>query len=146
MAALFDAVRWITGITLLPTVVWLVKSVIAYRNAEKESVIRQKLRVPRLLLILYTVFQVVYSGAYIAKYDFSTYFAETLLLTLFLGLPLTLLTLLIPAVIRYKRCPVDAPERTALKRKLLTTLIVCGILIAVFTAFIIWLMIGIAHM
>ena len=146
MTTLHEVLRWITGITLLPTAVWVVKTEIAYRKAEKESEIRQKLRVPRLLLILYTAFQVVYSAAYIVKYDFSTYLAETILLTLFLGFPLTVLTVLIPVVVRYLRCPKDAPERIVLKRKLLTAGVVCGILIAVFAAFMIWFLIGIAHM
>ena len=146
MTEFFDTLIWIAGITLLPSLICLVKTETAYQKTEKESDTRRKLRIPRILLWLFAAFQIVFSGAFIAEYDFSSYLSVVLLLTIFLGIPLTTLTMLIPAVVCYLRCPKDAPERIVLKRKLITAGVVCGILIVVFVAFIIWFAIGIAHM
>ena len=146
MATLHAIIRWVEGTVFLPGTIWLVSTAKQYFNEEPQSEKRRKLLVPLAALLLLGIFQIVYGILYSVRWGFDVYLTELLLLSLFLGVPLTALTVFLPAVIRYRRCPKDSPERVVYTRKLRTTAVICGILVAVFVVFIVWFMIGIAHM
>lgn len=141
-----SALRWLNAITLLPAIVWIIIAVCACLKAEPGSETRRKLRLPAGLLTAFGVYQIIYSIVYSMQYGFDTFLSETVLISWFLGAPFLALTLFIPSFIRYKRCPKDDPARAVFRRRLLIILVICGILLAVFIAFMIWFAIGIAHM
>ena len=146
MGTLVSNLEWLSSTTMLPGTVLLVQTAVKWLKSKDEPEKRRKLRIPLLLLAAYGVLQAGFSAWRIGEWGLESFLSETILISLFLGVPLLALTIFIPAFIRYLRCPKDAPERQQYRRVLRITGVICGILAAVFVAFMIWFAIGIAHM
>ena len=141
-----ETMGWLIGALILPEIVWLIRSAAICRKAEPDSSVYRRYRT---LLRILTVLGIVIAEELVRRtirWGFDTVFLETVLLVIFLGLPLTAISIFIPALIGYKHCPKDSPERKQYKRTFIISGICAVILTAAFVTLLIMAFIGLMHM
>lgn len=137
---------FLIGALLLPAVVWLVKTAGAFRKAEKDSPVCRRYGI--VLAVLTALILVITADCVrcLVRWGADTVIVEGLIGLIFFGIPLAAVSLFVPALTRYKRCPEDAPERAGLKRKLRVTGVIAGCIIGAVAVLFILAMIGIMNM
>lgn len=141
-----EAFGWLIAALILPEIVWLIRMAYACRKANRDS---SAYRRNRTVLRILAVIGIVILEELIRRtirWGFDTVFMETVLLMILLGLPLTAISIFVPALIGYKRCPKDSPERQHYKRTFIISGICAGILTAAFVTLIVMACIGLMHM
>jgi len=137
---------WIIGAIILPVIVWLARTAAALKKSEPDTPAHRRNKIA-LYIFLAAAFLIVEELIRrTIKEGFDSIALELLLLVIFLGLPLTALSIFIPALICYKRCPKDSPERERYKRAFLVSGVCAAILTAAFVALLIMAFIGLMHM
>ena len=129
----------------LPAAVWLVITAVSFRKTERGTALRRRTGTALAILIAVNVLTVIPTIPLMIEGGFDD-FMVLMTITGVFGVPLTVFSLFIAALIRCKRCPKDAPDYPKRRRMLIISVIVSAVLIAASTALIIMFMFAIAHM
>ena len=129
----------------LPAAVWLVITAVSFRKTERGTALRRRTGTALAILIAVNVLTVIPTIPLMIEGGFDDIMVLMTITGVF-GVPLTVFSLFIAALIRCKRCPKDAPDYPKRRRMLIISVIVSAVLIAASTALIIMFMFAIAHM
>ncbi|GEM_PF-5252994 len=137
---------WIIGAAMLPVFVWLIITARGFLRSESGTPARRRYGIALCILGAAGILIAIQLIVRTVRWGIGLVIEESILLTLFLGFPLTAVSIFFPALIRYKRSPKDAPERQRNKRIFVISGVIAAILTAAAVTLFIIAAIGIAHM